>query len=29
LIQVGEATRDIKSTANETTFSLVGIDTAM
>ncbi|CAB5225333.1 hypothetical protein UFOVP746_2 [uncultured Caudovirales phage] len=29
LIQVGEAQRDIKSTANETTFSLVGIDTAM
>jgi hypothetical protein len=29
LVQVGNATRDIKSTANETTFSLVGIDTAM
>jgi hypothetical protein len=29
LIQVGNATRDIKSTANETTFTLVGIDTAM
>lgn len=29
LVQVGTATRDIKSTANETTFTLVGIDTAM
>lgn len=29
LIKVGDAQRDIKSTANETTFSLVGIDTAM
>ena len=29
LVQVGNATRDIKSTANETTFTLVGIDTAM
>lgn len=29
LIQVGPAARDIKSTANETTFTLVGIDTAM
>lgn len=29
LVQVGSATRDIKSTANETTFTLVGIDTAM
>lgn len=29
LISVGQATRDIKSTANETTFTLVGIDTAM
>ena len=29
LVKVGDATRDIKSTANETTFSLVGIDTAM
>lgn len=29
LIQVGQAARDIKSTANETTFSLVGIDVAM
>lgn len=29
LISVGQATRDIKSTANETSFSLVGIDTAM
>lgn len=28
LMQIGSATRDIKSTANETTFSLVGIDTA-
>jgi hypothetical protein len=29
LVQVGSASRDIKSTANETTFTLVGIDTAM
>jgi hypothetical protein len=29
LIKVGDATRDIKSTANETTVTLVGIDTAM
>lgn len=29
LINVGQATRDIKSTANETTFTMVGIDTAM
>jgi hypothetical protein len=29
LVQVGNATRDIKSTANETTFTLVGIDTAL
>ena len=29
LVQVGQAVRDIKSTANETTFTLVGIDTAM
>ncbi len=29
LVKVGDAQRDIKSTANETTFSLVGIDTAM
>jgi len=29
LIKVGDATRDIKSTANETTFTIVGIDTAM
>ena len=29
LVQIGNATRDIKSTANETTFTLVGIDTAM
>lgn len=29
LVQVGQATRDIKSTANETTITLVGIDTAM
>jgi hypothetical protein len=29
LIRVGDAQRDIKSTANETTFTLVGIDTAM
>lgn len=29
LIKVGDAQRDIKSTANETNFTLVGIDTAM
>jgi hypothetical protein len=29
LVQIGQATRDIKSTANETTITLVGIDTAM
>lgn len=29
LVQVGNAARDIKSTANETTFTLVGIDLAM
>lgn len=29
LIKVGNAQRDIKSTANETTFTLVGIDTAL
>ena len=29
LMGIGEATRDIKSTANETTFTLVGIDTAL
>lgn len=29
LVQVGSATRDVKSTANETTFTLVGIDTAL
>jgi hypothetical protein len=29
LIKCGDAQRDIKSTANETSFSLVGIDTAM
>ena len=29
LMAVGQATRDIKSTANETTFTLIGIDTAM
>ena len=29
LVRAGDVTRDIKSTANETTFSLVGIDTAM
>ena len=28
LVRVNDVTRDIKSTANETTFSLVGIDTA-
>lgn len=29
LIAVGQATRDIKSTANETSFTLVGIDTSV
>ena len=29
LMSVGSAQRDIKSTSNETTFTLVGIDTAM
>jgi len=29
LVKVGDAQRDIKSTANETIFTLVGIDTAM
>lgn len=29
LVRVGEAQRDIKSTANETSFTLVGIDTSM
>ena len=29
LIRCGDAQRDIKSTANETSFTLVGIDTAM
>lgn len=29
LVQIGAATRDIKSTANETAFTLVGIDTTM
>lgn len=29
LVQIGQASRDVKSTANETTFTLVGIDTAM
>lgn len=29
LVKVGQASRDIKSTANETTVTLVGIDTAM
>lgn len=29
LLKVGDATRDIKSTANETTFGFIGIDTAM
>lgn len=29
LIKIGDATKDIKSTANETTITLVGIDTAM
>ncbi|CAB4132483.1 hypothetical protein UFOVP259_41 [uncultured Caudovirales phage] len=29
LVSIGSATRDIKSTANETTVTLVGIDTSM
>lgn len=29
LVNVGQATRDVKSTANETSFTLVGLDTAM
>ena len=29
LVKIGDATRDIKSTANETSISLVGIDTAL
>jgi len=29
LVSIGSASRDIKSTANETTVTLVGIDTAM
>lgn len=29
LVKIGDAQRDIKSTANETVFTLVGIDTAM
>lgn len=29
LVQVGQASRDIKSTANETTVTLIGIDVAM
>jgi len=29
LVKVGDAQRDIKSTANETAFTLIGIDTAM
>lgn len=29
LVKVGDAQRDIKSTANETSFTLVGIDTSM
>lgn len=29
LVSIGEATRDIKSTANETNVTLVGIDTSM
>lgn len=29
LMKVGDAQQDIKSTANETTFTMVGIDTAM
>lgn len=29
LVRVGDTQRDIKSTANETTFTLVGIDTTM
>ena len=29
LVKIGDAQRDIKSTANETIFTLIGIDTAM
>lgn len=29
LVQIGDITRDIKSTANETTITIVGIDTAL
>ena len=29
LMKIGDSTRDVKSTANETTFTFVGIDTAM
>lgn len=29
LVQIGSATRDVKSTANETNFTLIGIDTAL
>ena len=29
LVKIGDAQRDIKSTANETSFTLVGIDTAL
>lgn len=29
LVKVGDAQRDIKSTANETTFTLIGLDTAL
>ena len=29
LMKIGDAQKDIKSTANETTFTLIGIDTAM
>ena len=29
IVKIGDATKDIKSTANETTVTLVGIDTAM
>ena len=29
LVKIGDATRDIKSTANETSVTLVGIDTSL
>jgi hypothetical protein len=29
LVKIGDAQRDIKSTANETTFTLIGLDTAL